>query len=197
MKSWHRGVIDAIGRVAKRRRFQCVKPSRVIFRLKGSRPVYHNPDAILLRRVRGSEGYEAVLVEVESKPSVKAVSGDVFMASLVSRYFASIFPYERPDIDIGSRVRKRRTFRTFADRRVKGRGIGSGRREVRGDRIEKLHFILVVPRGRTARQYYNRYLELFTKSRRGKGFNPFVTCRCVSSTRKSAARTLGAALDRL
>jgi hypothetical protein len=197
MKSWHRGVIDAIGRVAKRRRFQCVKPSQVIFRLKGSRPVHHNPDAILLRRVRGSDGYEVVLVEVESNPSVKAVSGDIFMASLVSRYFASIFPYDQPDNDIGSRVRKRRVFRTFADRRVKGRGIASGRREVRGDKIEKLHFILVVRRKGRARKYYNRYLELFTKSRRGKGHNPFASCRCVSAPPGSAGRTLGAALDRL
>ena len=196
MKSWHRDVIAAAGRVAKRRGFQCAKPSQVVFRLKGRRPVYHNPDAILLRRIKGSDGYEAVLVEVETHPLQKTVSGDIFMASLVSRYFASIFLYDRPDIDIGSRVRKRRTFRTFADRRVKGRGIASGRREVRGDKIEKLHFILVVQRNGKARKYFNRYLELFRKSRRGKGFNPFASCRCVSATRGSAGWTLGAALDR-
>ena len=197
MKSWHRGMIDAAGRVAVRRRFQSIKPSRVIFRLRSRRPVYHNPDAILLRKVRGSDGYEAVIVEVETQPSVKAVSGDLFMASLVGRYFASIFPYERPEGDIGSLVRKRRVFRTFADKRIKGRGIAPGRREVRGDKIEKLHFVLVVQRVGTARQYYNRYLELFLKSLRGKGPRPFVSCRCVSASRKSAGWSLGAVLDSL
>jgi hypothetical protein len=196
MKNWHRDVMDAAKRAAERRGFQFAKPSRVTFRLKGGRKVDHNPDVILLRRVRGSDCYEAVLVEVESQPSPKTVSGGVFMASLVSRHFASMFLYERPNVDIGSRVRKRRMFRSFADKRTKDRGIASGRREVKGDKIEKLHYILVVPRGLRARQYNNRYLELYTKSRRGKDFDPFVSCRCVSAG-DSAGRTLGAALDRL
>lgn len=197
MKSWHRDVIDATGRAVKRRRFQLVKPSQVIFRLKGRRKITHNPDVILLRRSRSGFGYEAVVVEVETQPSPKTVSGDVLMASLVSRHFASMFLYARPDVDIGSRVRKERTFRTFADRRIKGRGIATGRREVRGDDVERLHFLLVVPRVRMARQYNNRYLELFTKSRRGNDRNPFVSCRCVSASPGSAGWTLGAALDNL
>jgi hypothetical protein len=198
MKNWHRGVIDTAGRVATTRGFQSLRPSRVIFRLKGGRIVTHNPDVILLRRVRRGDGYEAVVVEVETRPSPKTVSGDVLMASLVGRHFASMFLYARPDLDLGSRIRKRRVFRTFADKRVRGQGIASGRREVHGDKIEKLHFILVVPRGRKDRQYNTRYLELFTKSRWGKGFNPFVSCTCVSAPRrKSAGWTLGAALDKL
>jgi hypothetical protein len=198
MKSWHRGVIDAAGRVGKKRGFRSVRPSQVTFRLKSGRRVAHNPDVILLRRVRRGDGYEAVVVEVETRPSPKTVSGDVLMASLVGRHFASMFLYARPELDLGSRIRKRRVFRTFADKRVKARGIASGRREVHGDKVEKLHFILVVPRGRTDRQYNDRYLELFTKSRWGKGFNPFASCRCVSAPRrKSAGWTLGAALDKL
>ncbi len=197
MKRWHRDVIVATRRAASKRKFQCAKPSRVTFRLKGGRKVDHNPDAILLRRIRGSIRYKAVVVEVETHPLQKTVSGDIFMASLVRQNFASIFLYDQPDIDIGSRVRKRRTFRTFADGRVKGRGIASGRREVRGNEIEKLHFILVVHREGTSRKYFNRYLELFRKSRRGKGHNPFASCRCVSASSESAARTLGATLDRL
>lgn len=152
---WHECIKVKIQDLASDYNFRILEPGTIYFKLPDSEArVRYNPDVVWVRKRRG---IHVVVWEIENDPSCKTVVGDIALAMQAREKYAEMYP--KIEVRVGKRINKERRFAGIWDKRKTQQVIYPDERLlIRGDRISRLFFFLIV-RKEWRKDYFNRYLD--------------------------------------